>query len=120
MSVWISLLFIWYECSSVCNSIIIQIRHKAILGSEAGVCEEAFLTIPFFEAAVVEQLQIVLDNEGDDIVLQALFKENQAACTAISVLEGMYAFKSYMEGCPECMPEPYFIWRSCICSLQMA
>ena len=53
--------------------------------------------VPLFKAAVVEQLQIVLNNEGDNIVLQALLKEDQSANTAISVLEGMYTFKSYME-----------------------
>ena len=51
------------------NSKIIQIGFEMILGGEAGVHEEAFLVIPFFEAAVVEQLQIILDNEGYDIVL---------------------------------------------------
>ena len=80
------------------NSKIIQISLKAVLGGEAGVHKEAFFVIPFFETTVVEQFQIVLDNEGDNIVLQALFEKDQAAYTAISVLEGMDAFKSYMEG----------------------
>ena len=68
------------------------------MGGEASVHEETFFSIPFFETAVIEQLQVVLDNEGDDVVLQALLEENQAAYTAVSVLEGMDAFKSYMEG----------------------
>lgn len=80
------------------NSKVIQIRLKAVLGGEAGVHEEAFFSIPFFEAAVVEQLQVILDNEGDNIILQTLFKEDQAAYTIVSVLEGMDAFESHMEG----------------------
>ena len=68
------------------------------MGGEAGVHKEAFFVIPLFESPVVEQFQIVLDNEGYDIMFEALFKEDQAAYTAISVLEGMDAFKSYMEG----------------------
>ena len=68
------------------------------MGGEAGVHEETFFVIPFFEAAVVEQLQVILDNEGNDIVLQTLFKEDQAAYAAISVLEGMDAFEGHMEG----------------------
>jgi len=55
--------------------------------------------VPFFETTVVEKFQIVFDDEGDDIVLQAFFKEDQAAYAAISILEGMDAFKGYMEGC---------------------
>ena len=47
---------------SVCNSKVIQIGLKAVLGGEAGVHEEAFDLIPFFEVSVVEQLQIVLNN----------------------------------------------------------
>ena len=54
--------------------------------------------VPLFKAAVVEQLQIVLNNEGDNIVLQALLKEDQTTYTAVSVLEGMDTFKSHMEG----------------------
>ena len=54
--------------------------------------------VPFFKAAVVEQLQVILDDKRNDIVLQAFLKKDQAAHTAISVLEGMYAFKSYVEG----------------------
>jgi len=51
------------------NSKIIQIGLKAVLGGEAGVQKKAFFVIPFFEAAVVEQFQIVLDNEGNDVIL---------------------------------------------------
>ena len=54
--------------------------------------------VPLFKAAVVEQLQIVLNNEEDNIVLQALLKEDQSSYAAISVLERMNALKSYMEG----------------------
>ncbi len=82
----------------VSNSKIIQISFESILGGEAGVHEEAFFTVPFFEATVVEQLQVILDNEGNNIVLQTLLKEDQAAYTAVPVLEGMDAFKCHMEG----------------------
>ena len=73
----------------ICNSEIVQVSLKAILGSEAGVHKEAFFVVPFFEAAVVEQFQIVLNDKRNNIMLQALFEEDQAAHTAISVLEGM-------------------------------
>ena len=82
----------------IVNSEIIQVGFKAILGGEAGVHEETFFAIPFFEATVVEQLQVILDNEGNNIVLQTLLKEDQAAYTTVSVLEGMDAFESHMEG----------------------
>ena len=54
--------------------------------------------VPLFKAAVVEQFQIVLNNEGHNIVLQALLKEDQSSYATVSVLERMDALKSYMEG----------------------
>ena len=63
----------------VFDSEVIQISLKAVLGGEAGVHKEAFFVIPFFETAVVEQFQVVLDDEGDNIMLEALFEEDQAA-----------------------------------------
>ena len=69
-----------------------------VLGGEAGVHEVAFDLVPFFEASVVEQFQVIFDDEGHDVILQALFKEDQAAYTAISILEGMDAFKGRVEG----------------------
>ena len=68
------------------------------MGGEAGVHKETFFSIPFFKPSVVEQFQVVLDNKGDNIVLQALLEEDQAAYTAVSVLEGMDAFKGNMKG----------------------
>ena len=82
----------------VVNPEIIQISLKAVLGGEAGVHEEAFFVIPFFKTTVIKQFQIVLDNEGNNVVLQALLEEDQAAYTTVSVLEGMDAFESHMEG----------------------
>ena len=80
------------------QSIIVQISLKPIPGSNAGVHKEAFFMVPFFQAALVEPLPFVLDNKRDSIVLQALLKEDQAAHTAICVLEGMDTFKSNTEG----------------------
>lgn len=51
------------------NPKVIQIGFELILRCKAGVHEEAFFTIPFFETTVVEWFQIVLDNEGDNIML---------------------------------------------------
>ena len=64
---------------SICDSKIIQISFEAVLCCEAGVHQEAFFVIPFFETSVVEQLQVVLDHEGDDVILQALLEEDQSA-----------------------------------------
>ena len=68
------------------------------MGGEAGVHKETFFSIPFFKPSVVEQFQVVLDDERHNVMLQALLKKEKATYTAISVLEGMDAFKCHMEG----------------------
>ena len=73
----------------ICNSKVVQVGLEAILGGQAGVHQEALFPIPFLKASIVEQLKIVLNDKGNDVVLQAFLKEDQAAYTAISVLEGM-------------------------------
>ncbi len=76
---------------SIYNPKIIQISLKSILSGKADIHQEAFFAIPFFETAIVEQLQVVLNDERHDVMLQALLKEDQAAYTAIPVPEGMDA-----------------------------
>ena len=39
---------------------------EVVLGGEAGVKQEAFDAGPFTEASIVEHLQVVGDDEGDD------------------------------------------------------
>jgi hypothetical protein len=51
------------------NPEIFQVSLESILGGEAGVHKKAFFVIPFFEATVVEQLQVILNDEGHNIVL---------------------------------------------------
>ena len=78
------------------NPEVVQVGLEAVLGSQAGVHQEAPLMIPFLETPVVEQLQVILDDKGDDVMLQTLLKKDQTAHTAISILEGMNPFKGYM------------------------
>ena len=61
---------------SICNPKVIQISLKAILCGKAGIHKETFFVIPFLEAAIVEQFQVILDDEWDDVVLQALLKKD--------------------------------------------
>ena len=68
------------------------------MGGEAGVHKKTLFVVPFFETPIIEQFQIILNDEGYDIVLQALLKEDQTTYAAVSVLEGMDAFESHMEG----------------------
>ena len=61
---------------------------EAILCQQAGVAEVAGLGFPVLEAAVVEGLEVVCDDEGDDAGPQALIGQEQAAHAAVAVMEG--------------------------------
>ena len=45
---------------------VVEKGFEVVLGGEAGVKQEAFDTGPFTETSIVEHLQVVGDDEGDD------------------------------------------------------
>ena len=79
------------------NPKIIQICFVFILCRQAGICQIAFLVVPFFQSSIVEQLQIILNDEWNNIIFQTLFEHNQSSNTAIAVLEQMDSFKLHIE-----------------------
>ena len=83
-------------CCSIYNSEIVQISLKAVLGGETGVDKETFFTIPFFEATIVEQFQVIFDDEGHDVMLQAHPKEDPAAYTTVSVVGSLNLFNRFL------------------------
>ena len=81
----------------VFNSEIIEIGFESVLSCEAGINQIGFLFVPFFQTSVIEKLQVILDDKRHNVVFEALFEKNKSANTTITVLERVYAFKSYME-----------------------
>lgn len=80
-------------CSSVCDPVVIKIRLKAILGSEAGIPEIPFFISPLMQSSIIKHLHIVFDDERYDFISQALFEEDQSSYAAIPVLKRMNRFK---------------------------
>ena len=70
---------------------------KAVLGEAAGVAEVAGFGFPVLEAAVVVELQILCQDEGDDAVSQTLLEQQEAADAAVTVLERVDALESVVE-----------------------
>ena len=60
--------------ASILDSEIVQSFFEAILRGEAGIHKVATQIVPLAEAAIVEHLEVILDDEGDDAPAQALFK----------------------------------------------
>lgn len=77
---------------------IIQINLKPILGGQEGIHQIPLLLIPLGQTPVVKVFQIILDDEGDNIMLQTLLEEDQPPHTAVAVLEGVDTLEGHMEG----------------------
>ena len=80
------------------NPKILQCFLKLILRREAGVKQEALFTVPFGKAAVVEHLMALVDDEGYNVVLEALLQHDQAPDSAVAVLERVNALEAHVEG----------------------
>ncbi len=68
-----------------------------VLGGEAGVCEVAIDVAPFLESSIIEQLEFVCDDKGDDAVCETFLEHQQAPNSAIAVLERMNLLEAYMK-----------------------
>jgi len=79
------------------NPKIIQICFIFILCCQTGICQISFFVVPFLQSTIIEHLQIVLNDERNNIVFQALLKHDQSAHTTVSILKWMNPLKLHME-----------------------
>lgn len=70
---------------------------KIILGGEAGVAEVAGELGPVGEASVVEDLEGICDDKGDNVVREAFFEHDETPDTAVAILEGVNALECVVE-----------------------
>lgn len=68
-----------------------------VLGCQAGVGQVAVGVAPFTQSSVVEHLQLVGNDEGNDAALETLLEHDEASDTAVAVLKRMDALKTYMK-----------------------
>ena len=64
---------------------IIQICFILLLRRQAGIHQITLSPVPFLQPAIIEQFQIILDDERDHIIFQALFEQDQSAHTDVSI-----------------------------------
>ena len=86
-----------YDLRKLLQSKVSQQLFIHVLSCEASVCQVAVDVAPFMQTSVVEHLQFIGDDEGHDMIGQALLKHQQATYSAIAILEGMDALKTNME-----------------------
>ena len=68
-----------------------------ILGGETGICEIAINVTPLMKSAIIEHLQIICDDEGNDAICEAFLEHNEATYASIAILEGMNLLEADME-----------------------
>ena len=78
-------MILWKSACLIPDPEIIQIRFILVLCGQAGISQIALFVVPFLQSTVVEHLQIVLYDERNDIVFQALLKHDQPAHTTVAV-----------------------------------
>ena len=76
---------------------IIQILLEVILGAKAGIRQISFFAVPLMQFAIVKQLHIVTDDEGDNAVTQALLKHNEPSDAPVAVLKRVDRLKADMK-----------------------
>lgn len=79
------------------NTVVLENRLEPILSGQAGIHKVAPEVIPFTQAPIVESLQVIRDNEGNNIVSKAFLKKKQPPYSTIAILERMNAFESDMK-----------------------
>jgi hypothetical protein len=52
---------------------------------------------PFVETSVIEHLQIVCNDEGDDAISEAFFEHDEASYSTITILKRMNLLETHMK-----------------------
>ena len=68
-----------------------------VLGCEAGISEVTIDVAPFAKTTIIEELEIVCDDEGDDVISKAFLEHDKATYASIAILEGMNLLEANME-----------------------
>ena len=76
---------------------IVQILLKSVLCGQASITQVAALVLPLLQAAVVEHLDVVLDDKRHDVVPQTFFEKEQSPDSAVAVLKRMDTLKAVVK-----------------------
>ena len=68
-----------------------------ILGCETGICEVTVNVAPLAEATIIEKLEVVCDDKGDDGVSEAFLEDNEATNSPVAILEWVNLLEANMK-----------------------
>lgn len=98
---------------SVRNSEIVEQGLVVVLRRETGVAQIFAYGWPLLQTSVVEHLEIIGDDEGNDAGRQALLEHHKSSDTAVAVLKRVDAFETLVqvENVVECLVPPGVVLR---------
>lgn len=79
------------------NSEVVEQRLVVVLCRKAGVAQIFAHGGPLLQTAVVEHLEVVCDDEGNDAGCQTLLEHHKASDTAVAVLKRVDAFETLVQ-----------------------
>ena len=82
---------------SVGDSEVVEQRLVVVLRCEAGVAQIFAYGWPLLQTAVVEHLEVVGDDEGNDAGRQTLLEHHESSDTAVAVLKRVDAFETLVQ-----------------------
>ena len=68
-----------------------------ILRRKTGICEIAINMTPFAKTTIIEHLQFVGDDKGNNTTTQTLLEHDESPNTTITILEWVYLFETNVE-----------------------
>ena len=76
---------------------IIHNRFEIVLHQQASISEIPGEFIPFFQAAIIKHLMLVVDDKRDNPIVKAFFEKDQSSDASVAVLKRMDTFKLNVE-----------------------
>lgn len=98
---------------SVRNSEIVEQGLVVVLCREAGIAQIFAYGWPLLQASVVEHLEVIGDDEGNDAGRQTLLEHHKASDTAVAILKRVDALETLVqiENVVECLVPPGVVLR---------
>ena len=70
---------------------IVKVLFESVLRGQAGVAQITTVVLPLFQTAIIEQLDVILNDERYNVIPQAFLEKKQTSDSSVSVLKRVNA-----------------------------
>lgn len=85
------------KSASIFDSEIVKEFLVIVLCCQTGICKVPGNCFPFVQSTIIEHFQFVCNNERNNVVIKTFLEHYQASDSAITILKGVYCFKTLMK-----------------------